>query len=75
MNHLFTPVELVVLLKCHYSAQPGNGLRPTPANARAVAKWLGLGCIVPHPERADVYDTTPRGAAMVNTLCNTPLPL
>ena len=74
-NRNFTPVELEVLLKIYYSAEPYNGIPMAPAYQNAVGMWMHLNCIqvsVRNPE--GIYSTTPRGTALVKALCAVQLP-
>ena len=66
----FTPVELVVLLRCHYEAD-GPSNNDSPAVAKALSRWEGLGCV-----RYEDYhwEITQKGRAMVGMICQTPLP-
>lgn len=69
-----TPVEIEVLLKCYYSAEPYNGLRFAPAVRGALAMWLRIGYIAHHADRPDMWKTTDKGTAFVHALCSTPIP-
>ena len=72
IHRKWTPVELTVLLQCHYNAEDNNGLPRAPSYNKALQMWTSMGYIEPFNERG-LYITTDRGALMVDALCSTPM--
>ncbi len=77
-----SPLDIEVLL--HYHSMDGHHPRvPAPAVENAIQKLLShdilrIRPMPPSPAGSapfmPYYTTTPRGAALVNVLCNTPYP-
>ena len=72
IHRKWTPVELTVLLACHYNAEENNGLPRAPSYNRALSMWLRMDYIEAD-EKQGLHFTTDRGAQMVDVLCSTSL--
>jgi hypothetical protein len=71
-----TPVEIIVLLHCYFSAEPRNGLSHSLSHQGALDHWLRAGCIERDTGATfEAYHTTPRGDALVRMLKAVPLPV
>jgi len=66
-----TPNEIEILIHCHCIASPHPRLGAEAVD-EAIAMFLGAGILI--SVGASYYKTTSRGAALVNLLCQTPLP-
>jgi hypothetical protein len=72
IHRKWTPVELTVLLACHYNGEFNNGLPEAPSYNKALQMWTSMGYIYPFHEDG-LHCTTDRGQLMVDVLCSTSL--
>lgn len=72
-----SPAFIVALMHYHFSASPDNGLPDSIVNSEALRFFLTNGCIERTKHFSDGYanyTTTPKGMALVQMICDTPMP-
>jgi len=74
MKSPLSPSDVEVLIWCHCRPQKHERFN-APAIQESFAMFIRCGMIKENPEEKDVFRTTKKGDAMIDTLCSTPEPI